>query len=521
MYNHESLFATRYELQQRIGIGAFAEVWHAVDTMTKREVAIKIFAPDKGIDDSGLDLFLKEYNNAYELYHPHLLRIDHFDVNNGSPYLVMPYCKEGSLARKKQSGYVFTERDMALITMQIADALMYLHGRNFSHRDMKPENILILDDDHYVLSDFGISTGMRRTLEKTMGYNPAKFFTGTFVAPEYFDGDTLNSKSDIFSFGVSLYELANGSLPYPEMGQAVKHGYSLPNLPQPDFGYAFSMLIKNCLDKNPDDRPDATDLYQWAKFFLNHGYWDVHNMGKKNLPISGFDQNQTAAALHEESPNTQIKPEVQTSSKKDYTIPIIAASAGVVLIGLIALLIWLKPFGYDTDKVIAQQLPAYEELKKLDLKAAETLALFLAKNPSLPAKKNNPSADIVYTMKDLQLLPKLETDTLPNFAILRYKDTQPILVCLLRPKTNPAEAQLIALYISKKAQYLLREACTDCAGIQMIPPNRPIAFINPTNRKVQEFIPTDTVALAESANIHWLFYQLNGTSRKFSWKTDN
>lgn len=100
VYNQNDIFAGRYVLSQLVGEGGFSEVWKAQDQMADGAVvAIKIYAPDKGLDDYGVRQFRKEFSLTFHLSHPHLMKVNHFDITDGSPYLIMPFCAFGSLAR--------------------------------------------------------------------------------------------------------------------------------------------------------------------------------------------------------------------------------------------------------------------------------------------------------------------------------------------------------------------------------------------------------------------------------------
>jgi len=518
------LFGKRYQLKQRIGIGAFAEVWQAVDALTDKEVAIKIFAPDKGIDADGIELFKKEYLTAFELNHPHLLRTFHFDVtDHGSPYLVMPFCQQGSLMRKLTAGEEFNERDLAIIAMQMADAIMYLNGKNFYHRDVKPDNILILSKDHYVLSDFGISTGIRRTLERTVGYNNDKFFSGSFTAPEYFDGGGTHPKSDIFSLGVSLYELALGRLPYAEMAQAVKNDYVLPDLPTEKYTLAFNAFIKNCLKLNPDKRPDASALYNWSKFYLNNGYWDIEDMKTAELPK--FEDSEEPDDYEPLSPplNYDHFPPEPRPNFKNLTYYILASMIAVSAVALLAyggyyLYGNLKP---QTNPI---PIPAYQQLYVKNTIAAETLNRYIQKHAE--DTYEDKSNGTQYSMKDLRLQATTDANgNYTDFGILSFgiRPVQYYLLCLLRHETNSEQNHLLMLALPKENQAAksvkaeLNQICPFCTDLQLVPPNEKIIAVN-QNGKKYTFLPTDTAALINAPNQKIIFYKNNNTIQTWKWK---
>jgi len=157
----DNILANRYVLKKFIGAGGYSQVWLAYDSKAGNlHVAIKIFAPESGLDEKGLDLFSKEYALVFNLKHPGLLRPSHFDDFEGSPYLVMPYCCNGSVFNKIGE---MNEKDLAVFLQQAASALAYLHEQDppIIHHDIKPDNFLIDDKGNYLLADFGISSRIR------------------------------------------------------------------------------------------------------------------------------------------------------------------------------------------------------------------------------------------------------------------------------------------------------------------------------------------------------------------------
>jgi uncharacterized protein (TIGR02145 family) len=273
-----TLFANRYQLIERLGIGGYSEVWKAEDTLAGNMlVAIKIFAPDKGLDKSGLELFGKEYTLVFDLNHPNLLKPMHYDVFKDSPYLVLQYCSKGSLYQKIGK---LAENEIAAFIKQTASALAYLHQQEtpIIHQDIKPDNFLIDNNGNYLLADFGISSKIRRTLTRSMG---EKASTGTmaYMPPEKFNEDRQAIKAgDIFSLGVCMFELLTGELAFGDLGGlALKSGADLPKLPD-SFSKELNSIIRCCLAKDPWDRPTAESLVEIAKSYELNGKWDISKL---------------------------------------------------------------------------------------------------------------------------------------------------------------------------------------------------------------------------------------------------
>jgi hypothetical protein len=274
-----TMYADRYLLVQKLGSGGFSEVWLAEDTKGNNiRVALKVFAPGNGLDSNGLKVFADEYSLVFQLNHPNLLKPTHFDTWNDQPYLVMQFMEKGSCTRMVGE---FTEAELARFMFQMADALQYLHDQEppIVHQDIKPDNVLMDQRGNYLLTDFGISTRIRKTLTKSMGNQTVSSGTTAYMAPERFSR-RLEERApipanDIFSLGVTLFELLTDELPFGEQGGLVAAGGLEPaELPE-QFGQGLQELIAACLDKNTLKRPTAGEMAQAAKTFREQGEWHL------------------------------------------------------------------------------------------------------------------------------------------------------------------------------------------------------------------------------------------------------
>ncbi len=274
-FTQNDVFGGRYRLTRKLGIGGFSEVWQAEDEMTEGTVvAVKIYAPEKGLDEYGLKQFRREYSLTQPLNHPHLLKASYFDIADGSPFLVMPYCPNGSVGHQLMDRGSFEEKEIAQIVNQVAGGLSYLHSKDIVHQDIKPDNILIDDDNNYLLTDFGISSRMRSTLRKATTVSGA--LTVAYAPPERFDQNPQNTAAgDVFSMGVMLYELCEGDVPWMGSGGVSLLSGSKPPLISNKFTSEFGKLIQACLSLRMQDRPTAGQLQESAQYFLRTGKWDV------------------------------------------------------------------------------------------------------------------------------------------------------------------------------------------------------------------------------------------------------
>jgi serine/threonine protein kinase len=254
------IFAGRYTLLEKLGIGGYSEVWKATDNMAgEMLVALKIFAPEKGLDQTGIQVFSKEYGLVFNLNHTNLLKPSYFDIWEGSPFLVMSYCKNGSLYGKIGE---MNETEVLKFIQQAADALDYLHSQPtpIIHQDIKPDNFLINDSGNFLLSDFGISSRLRRTLTRSIG-NIGSSGTMAYLPPERFSEDKqILPAGDIFALGVTIYELLTGDLPFDDQGGLrLRNGAGIPKLPS-NFTSGMNDLVRSCLNITPALRPDAKEL---------------------------------------------------------------------------------------------------------------------------------------------------------------------------------------------------------------------------------------------------------------------
>lgn len=273
-WSQGQLFYERFRLEQILGRGGFSEVWKANDEKARAVVAIKIFIKQ---DEEGVQLCRQEYQKAHNLNHPNVLRPTYFDVYNGAPFLVMPYCSQGTVAAK--IGTLPPERVIQLFR-ELASALNYIHTRtnSISHNDIKPDNILIDEEGHFMLTDFGISQRFQQKLTRTVNsaQKEAEAIKSgvtalAYRAPELFSykGQTqkpASNATDIWAFGTLLFQVSTGQLPFHgEGGLAQLIGMSdgqtaVSDLVAPLPGFLApnqKQLIFNCLELETWKRPSA------------------------------------------------------------------------------------------------------------------------------------------------------------------------------------------------------------------------------------------------------------------------
>lgn len=269
-----ALFDGRYKLLRPLSSeGGTADVWLALDTNTIDEiydeeddriktqedsgikVAIKIYRPKNALD-LGEQRFREEFKIVFNCHHTNLVQPINFSIYEGVPYLVLPFCQNGS--SESLEGKIEDKDELWKYIADVSAGLTYLHSFSptIVHHDIKPANILIDDNRNYAITDFGISS--HRGLNKE-GYDDTQSGTMAYMAPERFRDDYESvPESDIWSFGATLYELVTGKVPFGENGgleQLEK------NLPVPPIEQAIPKDIKNliadCLSLDASKRPSA------------------------------------------------------------------------------------------------------------------------------------------------------------------------------------------------------------------------------------------------------------------------
>lgn len=275
------LFDGHYKLLRPLSTdGATADVWLAVDINTidselgdeeeKNEdtgmrVAIKIYRPKNALDIEGEQRFRDEYKIVYECRHANLLQPTGFSIYGENPYLVLPFCENGS--SEKLIGKKLTEDEIWKYISDVSSGLDRLHTNTpqIVHQDIKPANILIDNMHNYAITDFGISS--KRGGVHGYYYDDGNSGTMAYMAPERFleDAEPM-AQSDIWAFGATLYEILTGKVPFGEDGgkKQPKGSVQLPQIP--NVPASVHRLICACLDYEPGSRPTAKELMEAARY---------------------------------------------------------------------------------------------------------------------------------------------------------------------------------------------------------------------------------------------------------------
>ncbi|MDT5090756.1 MAG: serine/threonine protein kinase, bacterial [Mycobacterium sp.] len=248
----------RYRLLSMIGEGGMGQVWRAHDSQTDRVVALKLLPHRLANDDAIKERFRRECRALAQVAEPHVIPIHDFGDIDGRLFLNMRLINGIDLRWViSNHGPLSPERAVAVIT-QVADALHAVHDAGVVHRDVKPSNILLDDEDFVYLIDFGIAHDLDDPSLTSTGQTIGTF---AYIAPEAIEaGDTTDSRVDVYALACVLYESLTGREPFPGTKERndliAHHRFSPPPRPSSgtDVPEAFDDVITKGMAKDPDDR---------------------------------------------------------------------------------------------------------------------------------------------------------------------------------------------------------------------------------------------------------------------------
>lgn len=266
--------AGRYQIIKKIGSGGMAIVYLAKDLSLDRNVAIKVLRDEYTEDSTFRRHFQKEAVAIAKLSHNNIVGIYDIITEDDTMCLVMEYVEGETLKDKINRGGAMPWRKAVKYAVQIANGLAYAHANQIIHKDVKSQNILIDKYDNVKITDFGISQMMNNT---TITHNKGVLGSAHYFSPEQARGEKLSYQTDIYSFGIVLYEMLVGELPFTAdnpVSVALKH---IQETPKPvhsiisDVPESLSFIVSKCLEKKPEDRFASMQALSRALSSINQG----------------------------------------------------------------------------------------------------------------------------------------------------------------------------------------------------------------------------------------------------------
>ncbi len=267
--NPSDVIEQRYRLEHLLGTGGMSEVWLAEDTRLSRWVAVKILRDSLADrEDELVDTLLQEARVVAKLQHPNIVAVYDFGTHEGHHYLVMEYVAGSSARQLLQSRGRLPETEAVRYGVQTATALQYAHEQNVVHCDVKPENILVTEQGVAKVADFGVAESVSRTLapeqmREVLG-------TVAYLAPEVIQGSGTDARSDVYSLGLTIYEMVAGRLPFSGTNPAALAGQRLgaPAPPLRTFAIDASPVLESVLARalaiSPQDRYPTAGAFATA-----------------------------------------------------------------------------------------------------------------------------------------------------------------------------------------------------------------------------------------------------------------
>ena len=336
----------RYEIRELIGVGGMANVYHCYDTIDAREVAIKILKDEFLDNEDFIRRFKNESKAIAVLNHPNIVRV--YDVSFGDmiQYIVMEYIDGITLKEYIDMQKVLDWKETVHLTTQILKALQHAHENGIVHRDIKPHNIMLLQDGTIKVTDFGIarfsSNATRTMTEQAIG-------SVHYIAPEQARGEKTDGKTDIYSIGVMMYEMLTGTLPFDgdsAVSIALMQLQAKPKQPReinPDIPEGLEEITMKAMQKLPDNRYHSAVemLSDIERFRLNPSIifnYQYNTEANQKPPVDEKKKKQKQPKYEE--PVVEEEEDVPYDEDLPVRSPVLSAIKGIILAAVIALVVF-------------------------------------------------------------------------------------------------------------------------------------------------------------------------------------
>lgn len=246
----------RYHIQRIIGVGGMAIVYEAVDIVLNRTVAFKMLKDEMSDDEESVKRFINESKAVSMLSHPNIVKIFDVSVKSRMKYIVMERVEGITLKSYMQKKGALSTDEVLSYTEQVLKALEHAHSKGIVHRDIKPQNILLLKNGRVKVTDFGIAV-----LPSTEQSSDGKAIgTVYYISPEQVNGREIDARSDLYSLGIMMYEMATGTLPFnadTPISVALMQVREQPKPPseiKKNIPFGLEQIILGAMEKSPERR---------------------------------------------------------------------------------------------------------------------------------------------------------------------------------------------------------------------------------------------------------------------------
>ena len=371
----------RYQIIKTLGEGGMANVYLAHDTILDRNVAVKVLRGDLASDEKFVRRFQREALSASSLSHPNIVEMYDVGEDDGQYYIVMEYVDGKTLKQVlKQRGHL-SITEVVDIMLQLTDGMAHAHDAYIIHRDIKPQNIMILSNGMIKITDFGVATALNST---QLTQTNSVMGTVHYLPPEQAQGKGSTIRSDIYSMGIMMYELLTGLVPYKgdnAVEIALKHlKEPLPSVRKANSSIPQSIenVIIRATAKNPKNRyVDAREMHEDLKTALDESRkdekrWvykypenDLEDTKKLDKELATIKQAEETKKVEKATPKKVEKEEDDDEEKggsKKALIVLVGIFAALVLITTIVATIFFEKSG----KVKNEMIPDVSNMSVVD-----------------------------------------------------------------------------------------------------------------------------------------------------------
>jgi len=257
------LVNNRYEVERSVGRGGMAEVFLARDVLLDRPVVLKVLFPEFATDPSFVERFRREAQAAANLSHPNIVAVYDWGTLNNTYFIAMEYVAGTTLADLLKEKGSLSPSQASDIALEVASALGFAHENGVVHRDIKPGNILISNSGQVKVADFGIARALGAAVEDGLTQTGSVMGTATYLSPEQAQGAQPDPRSDLYSLGVTMYEMVAGKAPFvgdTPVAVTYQHVHAMPTPLhdlKADVSLDFEAIVAKCMAKSPKRRYES------------------------------------------------------------------------------------------------------------------------------------------------------------------------------------------------------------------------------------------------------------------------
>ena len=318
-----TMLSGRYEVLKRVGSGGMADVYMAKDHKLNRNVAVKVLKSEYVEDEKFLRKFETEAQAVARLSHPNIVNIYDVGMEDGINFIVMELAEGITLKEYiRKKGYL-TPKETVEISIQIASAMSHAHKNHIIHRDIKPQNILVSDTGIIKVTDFGIA---KATSSNTVTSTATAMGSVHYISPEQAKGRFCDEKSDIYSLGITMYEMVTGHVPFDhENGVTIalmhlQNEITPPSQIRDGIPDSLEKIILKCTMKKPEERyQTADDLITDLKLVFEDtsgGYVGM-TPAIDDSPTIMINSDELTQRIHTPKSVAKIKPEEPVKEEEE------------------------------------------------------------------------------------------------------------------------------------------------------------------------------------------------------------